>query len=103
MQGNATVISIETLVAALSYRHAERLNLQQQRIRREVGAQARAAFLVWRAATSGALVVSGTVELPEHGVLLLEGHGVTFHDVSFEGAALSPPPPCLPLPHAHPV
>lgn len=84
--------SIEALVAAMSANHTHYLDLQQSTLRREVRAQAQTSFLVWRTHTAGCLVVSGTVELPRHGVLLLTGHGARFRDVTFTGAAFTPAP-----------
>lgn len=86
MQGTSGVTSTDKLAAALSSPRQLRLQLSPSTVLRndhEVGCAD--GMLVWRVLTTGTDVNSGTIVLPDAGILLLTGHGANFHDTTFTG------------------
>lgn len=86
MQWDGEIGSIDAVVAAMSSLNVRKLDLSGHlsfvRSRHQAPA---GCFLVWRAVTTGCSIHSSQLELPEGSVLLLAGHGVHFHDVTFKG------------------
>ena len=86
MQWDGEIGSIDAVVAAMSSLNVRTLDLSGHssfvRSKRQAPA---GCFLVWRAVTTGCSIHSSQLELPEGSVLLLAGHGVHFHDVTFKG------------------
>jgi len=89
LQADGEVGDIESLVASLSSPLYRPLHLDGASLvlRSQYQPQPGGMMLVWRAFTCGQSVRHGIVELPEGGVLLLTGHGASFHGTTFKGAA----------------
>lgn len=87
MQGKVT--TVEELVAELLSGHVPSWDLQGQLLHSRLINEhpGDSSFLVWRAKTTGCMIKQGAVCLPVGSVLLLEGRGVHFQDITFTGAS----------------
>lgn len=81
----AGITTINGLTAAVSSPRAHRLRLRRAPLGTSSTLGPGGAFLVWRAVTTGCAIHSGTLELPEGGLLLLAGSGAHFHGTTFKG------------------
>lgn len=88
LQSGSSISDIEDLVSAISSPKLLHMHLPTAplRTRCEFPAPGGNSFAVWRAPSAGCIVQSGTVELPERGLLLLTGCGVRFYGTTFTGA-----------------
>eukprot|EP00892_Ulva_mutabilis_P008306 jgi/Ulvmu1/5848/UM025_0107.1 len=80
--------TVQDLLYELSCTGASHIQLQQRTVTLGPEPDSNAYMLVMRSSSRGAVVRSGDVALPVFGVVLLEGTGATFEDVTFSGGAL---------------
>lgn len=103
MQVNGMATSVEDLVAQLSTAALPKIRLGTGRTNRPLRSTQKPAvreFHIWRAATQGTRVLSGTIDLPERGILLLMGHGAHFNGTTFRGAFIVAAAACKNVGHS---